>query len=29
VGGCAVLLRPIHDLICDQVFAGQRVHGDD
>ena len=29
VGGCAVLLRPIHDLICDQVFAGQRVHGDE
>src|ERR1700675_2063475 len=27
VGGCAVLLRPIHDLICDHVFAGRRVHG--
>jgi transposase len=29
VGGCAVLLCPIHDLICEHVFAGQRVHGDD
>jgi transposase len=29
VGGCAVLLRPIHDLICEHVFAGQRVHGDE
>ena len=29
VGGCAVLLRSIHDLICEHVFAGQRVHGDE
>jgi transposase len=29
VGGCAVLLRPLYDLICAHVFAGGRVHGDD
>jgi transposase len=29
VGGCAVLLRPIYDLIRAHVFAGSRVHGDD
>jgi transposase len=29
VGGCAVLLRPIYELIRAHVFAGGRVHGDD
>jgi transposase len=29
VGGCAVLLRPLADLIGAHVFAGDRVHGDD
>ena len=29
VGGCAVLLRPIYDLIRSHVFAGSRIHGDD
>ena len=29
VGGCAVLLRPLYDLIRGQVLAGSRVHGDD
>ena len=29
VGGCALLLRPLCDLIRDHVFAGARVHGDD
>lgn len=29
VGGCAVLLRPLYDLIRAHVFAGERVHGDD
>jgi transposase len=29
VGGCAVLLRPIYELIRAHVFAGSRVHGDD
>ena len=29
VGGCAVLLRPLCELICAHVFAGGRVHGDD
>src|SRR3954462_11039979 len=29
VGGCAVLLRPLYDLIRAHVFAGGRVHGDD
>lgn len=29
VGGCALLLRPLYDLIRDHVFAGARVHGDE
>jgi hypothetical protein len=29
VGGCAAVLRPLYDLICAHVFAGERVHGDD
>jgi transposase len=29
VGGCALLLRPIYDLIRAHVFAASRVHGDD
>ena len=29
VGGCAALLRLLHDLIRAHVFAGERVHGDD
>jgi transposase len=29
VGGCALLLRPLCDLIRDHVFAGARAHGDD
>ncbi|MFL4999610.1 MAG: IS66 family transposase [Xanthobacteraceae bacterium] len=29
VGGCAVLVRPLYDLIRAHVFAGERVHGDD
>jgi len=29
VGGCAVLLRPLYDLIRAHVLAGDRVHGDD
>jgi transposase len=29
VGGCAMVLRPIYDLIRAHVFAGSRVHGDD
>jgi transposase len=29
VGGCAVILRPLYDLIGAHVFAGDRVHGDD
>jgi transposase len=29
VGGCAVLLRPLYDLIRAHVLAGSRVHGDD
>src|ERR1700742_4670141 len=29
VGGCAALLRPLHDLVRAHVFAGSRVHGDD
>jgi len=29
VGGCAVVLRPLYDLIRAHVFAGGRVHGDD
>ena len=29
VGGCAMVLRPLYDLIRAHVFAGDRVHGDD
>jgi transposase len=29
VGGCALVVRPIYDLVCAHVFAGSRVHGDD
>ena len=29
VGACALLLRPLYDLIRAHVFAGRRVHGDD
>jgi transposase len=29
VGGCAVLLRPLYELIRAHVFAGARVHGDE
>jgi transposase len=29
VGGCAVLLRPLCELIQAHVFAGDRVHGDE
>jgi transposase len=29
VGGCAVLLRPLYELIRTHVFAGNRVHGDE
>jgi transposase len=29
VGGCALLLRPIYELIRAHVFAGDRVHGDE
>jgi transposase len=29
VGGCAVLLRPVYELIRAHVFAGDRVHGDE
>ena len=29
VGGCAVVLRPLYDLIRAHVFTGGRVHGDD
>lgn len=29
VGGCALLLRSLYDLIRDHVFAGARVHGDE
>jgi hypothetical protein len=29
VGGCAVLLRPIYELIGNHVLAGERIHGDD
>lgn len=29
VGGCAALLRPLHELIRAHVFAGERVHGDE
>src|SRR5262249_21581149 len=29
VGGCAVLLRPLYELIRAHVFAGDRIHGDE
>jgi transposase len=29
VGGCAIILRPLYELIHAHVFAGDRVHGDD
>jgi transposase len=29
IGGCAVLLRPLYELIRAHVFAGERVHGDE
>jgi transposase len=29
VGGCAMLLRPLYELIRRHVFAGERVHGDE
>lgn len=29
VGGCAMLLRPMYELIRAHVFAGARVHGDE
>jgi transposase len=29
VGGCAVLLRPLYELIRAHVLAGKRVHGDE
>ena len=29
VGGCAVVLRPLYDLIRTHVFSAGRVHGDD
>ena len=29
VGGCAMLLRPLYDLIRAHVFAAERLHGDD
>jgi transposase len=29
VGACAVVLRPLYDLIRDHVFAAGRIHGDD
>jgi transposase len=29
VGGCAVLLRPLYELIRAHVFAGARIHGDE
>jgi transposase len=29
VGGCAVLLRPLYELIRVHVFGGERVHGDE
>ena len=29
VGGCAVVLRPLYELIRAHVFAGDRVHGDE
>jgi transposase len=29
VGACAVVLRPLYDLIADHVLAAERIHGDD
>ena len=29
VGGCAMVVRPLYDLIRAHVFAGARIHGDD
>src|SRR5215211_373088 len=29
IGGCALLVRPLYELIRAHVFAGERVHGDD
>ena len=29
VGGCAVLLQPLYDLVRAHVFAAERLHGDD
>jgi len=29
VGGCAMLLRPLYELIRAHVFAGERLHGDE
>ena len=29
VGGCAMLLRPLYELVRAHVFAGERVHGDE
>jgi len=29
VGGCAMVLRPLYDLVLAHVFAGARAHGDD
>ena len=29
IGGCAMILRPLYELIRAHVFAGDRVHGDD
>ena len=29
IGGCAMVLRPIYELIRAHVFAGSRIHGDD
>jgi hypothetical protein len=29
IGGCAVLLRPLYELIRAHVFAGERAHGDE
>jgi transposase len=29
VGACAAVLMPLHELIKNHVFAGQRIHGDD
>ena len=29
VGACAIVLKPIHDLIAAHVLAAERIHGDD